>query len=274
MAWMAQYLRDCTGVPTVLTDHEAGIPAAGAEGPGAGRDRRNWPRWVARTYALADRIQALNAEDAVTLTAALGRSVAVRPAAVPWPTTPAEPARAPARLLFLGDYRHPPNPHAARFVARDVFPRVRTGHPEAELWLAGPHAEEAGIARLAADAGVRVLGRVDDLGALLRDVRALIAPVFQGGGSRIKVLTALAHGLPVAANSLGLRGIDASAPAVAAAEDADGLARACVTWLSDPASAGAAGTAARAWAREHASPEAAARIQLAVVADLLLNGRR
>ncbi len=273
MGWMAQYLPAVAPAPTILTDHEAGVPAAGPTGAARPRDRRLWERHLRVAYARADRVQALTREDADALSQRLGRPVGVRPPAVPWPERAVEPGEAPPRLVFLGDYRHPPNPGAARFVAREVWPLVRREVPDAELWLAGAHAGEAGVDALGAIDGVRVVGHAPDLRALLGAARALLAPVFEGGGSRIKVLTALAHGLPVIANDLGLRGVDAGAPAVARAGDPAGLAAACVTWLRDPVRAAEAGAAARAWAEQNASPDAAATAQLDAVRELLAHPR-
>jgi hypothetical protein len=274
MDLMAQYLPVLRGLPTVLTDHEAGDPVPAAVGPaglGLGRDRRLWDTYLEHSHRGATALQALNEVDAARLAGRLGRPVGVRPPLCPLPDAAVRVEDSPPRLLFLGDYRHGPNPEAARYVAREILPRVRRDLGAAELWLAGPHATPE-VQALAALPGVRVLGFVPDLAGLIGSARLLIAPVFSGGGSRIKVLTALAHGLPVVANELALRGVDAPPGAARRAGDAEGLAAATLDWLRDPAAAAEAGRAARRWAESAISPAAVAARQLDAI-EALLRGR-
>jgi len=270
MAQMAQYLPALAGVPTVLTDHEAGCPANTRTGLGQfgdARDRRLWRQHVLLHYPRADAVQAVTAEDATTLSALLLRAVRVRPVACDAPATPADVAKAPPRALFLGDYRHQPNPEAAARLARAVLPRIRAVLPMAELWLAGAHSER--VADLGMLPGVRVVGYVADLAHLFAQVRMALVPVWSGGGFRMKALTALAHGTPLVTNELGGRGVAAPAAAVARSETDEGLATAAIRWLGDAAAAGAAGRAAHAYAQATLSPRAIAVDQLALARELV-----
>jgi glycosyltransferase involved in cell wall biosynthesis len=198
----------------------------------------------------------------------LDRPVEVRPPNVPIPRRAADPGSAPPRALFLGDYSHHPNPEAAAFLARRVWPLVLAREPRAELWLAGPRAE-ADVKALANLPGVRVLGYAEDLEALLRQVRLMLVPLFSGGGSRIKVLTALAHGLPVVSNELGLRGVDAPRDAVQQHETAETIAAATLRLLGEPGCARQLGAAARRWIQDALDPERLALRQLERVRCLL-----
>lgn len=274
-AVMAQYLPFLANQATVLTDHECGEPLPAEIGPwglGKARDRRLWARYVRSSYPRASAIQALNAEDAARLGAILGRPVSVRPLAVPLPATPAAPAAAPPRALFLGDYTHHPNPEAAIRLAREVWPLVTRRVPEAQLWLAGPRAD-ATVRALDDRPNVRVVGYVENLTALMAEVRLMLAPLFSGGGSRIKVLTALAHGLPVVSNRLGLRGVDAPAETTRRGESAVELADAAVEFLRSAETAGHAGEAARRWAIEHLDPARVAQWQIERIEELTAHRR-
>jgi glycosyltransferase involved in cell wall biosynthesis len=190
--------------------------------------------------------------------------VGVRPATVRIPESAVDPDRAPRRAVFLGDYSHRPNPEAAAFLAREVWPLVRERAPDAELWLAGARAapDVEALGRLP---GVVFRGFVPDLGALLGSVRLVLSPVLSGAGSRIKVLTALAHGLPVVANRLGLRGLPDGVPGIRRAESAGDLASA-ITSVFD--TAGELGRAARAWAEQSLDPRSVAGWQVDAVRDL------
>lgn len=275
MAQMAQYLPFLHPVPTVLTDHEAGCPANVRTGLGTfgdARDRRLWSRYVARWFPRASLLQALTNEDAAELGALLGRPVLVRPPVVSLPDHPTNVAAAPPRALFLGDFRHGPNPDAAHRLVREVLPVLRRSVPDAELWLAGPN--EGCLHDLARTPGVRVLGFVPDLPGLFRQVRLLLAPLWSGRGFRVKAATALAHGVPVVTNALGARGLPAPPPAVQKAEEPAGLAELAACLLRSPAQAQQAGDAAFTWARERLAPEAVAATQLARLRELLQGGTR
>jgi glycosyltransferase involved in cell wall biosynthesis len=183
------------------------------------------------------------------------------------PAIAVKPDRAPPRLLFLGDYRHHPNPEAVRHLASSVLPEVRRTLPAAELLVAGPNQDR--LADLAAVPGVRLVGFARDLPELLGSVRCLLAPVYSGGGLRTKVLTALAHGLPVVTNALGARGPQVPAPARIVVEDDAGLAAAALRFLREPDLARQAGELAHDWARDRLGPDAVAREQLEAINRLL-----
>jgi glycosyltransferase involved in cell wall biosynthesis len=132
--------------------------------------------------------------------------------------------------------------------------------PGARLLLAGPNPTAAVQALAASD--IAVTGFAEDLPQLLSSSRLLLAPQVAGSGVRIKVLTALAHGLPVVANRLGLQGITTTAPAVSCAESPEELAAHCLRLLQHPDQAATAGRAARELAETHLSPGHVARLQV------------
>ena len=244
---MAQYLPILRGVKTVFTDHENGQSLPKSFGPGdlaRERDRRLWRRYVQHFYPMANLCQALNQDDAQHLSQLTGSPVAVRPALVNIPDEPVLPAKTGPILFFFGNYTHHPNPEAACHLAREVLPRVRAQLPETKLWLAGPKAPPE-VEALSKLGGVRVLGYVENLHALMREVRCLVAPVYSGSGTRIKVAMAMAHGLPVVSNQLGLQGLSPPREAIATGESADQLAAACLHFLTNPQAAAEAGTVAR-----------------------------
>jgi glycosyltransferase involved in cell wall biosynthesis len=263
-AVMAQYLPYFGDLPVILTDHESGgpIPAdIGAGQWGRRREARLWRRYLHHYYPRAQVLQALTEHDALQLGQALGRPVLVRPPAVPMPEAATEPGLAPPRILFFGDYRHHPNPEAAHTLAHRVLPLVREQLPEAELWLAGPNAP-TDLEELGNLPGVSVLGYVDNLTGLMAQTRLLLAPLYSGAGTRIKVLTALAHGLPVVSNALGLRGVGAPFPAVRKRERVLDLVAAALELLRSPQLAAEAGAAAHQWAEANLSAEAVGQLQL------------
>src|SRR6185503_13791442 len=113
----------------------------------------------------------------------------------------------PVDLLFVGNLPHPPNVDAARYLVDEVGPRP--AHP-AGLRVVGRGIPDD-IVRLAAGAGVEVVGVVPDVRPHLAAARVVVAPVRFGTGMRGKVLEALAMGRPVVTTRLGAEGLDARA---------------------------------------------------------------
>lgn len=120
-----------------------------------------------------------------------------------WP--PCESAMNQNRVLFVGNYAHPPNVEGVQWFVREVWPLVRRNRPEARLTLAGRAPPQA-IRDLAAD-DIFVLGTLTDLRPIYARSSMVIAPIFWGSGVRVKLLEALACALPVVATPLAAEGI-------------------------------------------------------------------
>lgn len=137
-------------------------------------------------------------------------------------------------FTMVGLMTYPPNVDAAVHFARDVLPLVRREAPEAQLKLVG-HAD-GNVESLADLPGVVVRGRVPDVRVELEQTDVAVAPVRFGGGTRIKVLEAFAHRLPVVATTTGAEGIDAADGIhLLIADDARSQAEACLRVIRDPA---------------------------------------
>lgn len=124
------------------------------------------------------------------------------------------PARPPARpgptpeptLLLVGNLTYEPNVEAARTLARTIAPSVarRLGR-RVRVTLVGPH---DGRVEPLAGADVEVTGFVADLGAAYAAADVVVVPLEGGGGTRIKLLEAFAHGVPVVASPAAAAGLD------------------------------------------------------------------
>src|SRR6185369_15225518 len=86
---------------------------------------------------------------------------------------------------------------------------------------------------------------VDDAPAFMRGMSVMIAPLFAGGGMRIKVLEAMALAKPIVATTLGAGGIEHDG-SVVIADDVESFAGAVVRLLRDRAAAARLGAHARA----------------------------
>ena len=111
-------------------------------------------------------------------------------------------------VLYLGTMSWAPNAAAARFLAQQVMPLVRTTIPRARLQVVGKNPPDD-LRSLHGRDGVEILGGVPDVGPYLRNAALLAVPLESGGGTRLKILEAFAAGLPVLSTPVGAEGIQA-----------------------------------------------------------------
>jgi glycosyltransferase involved in cell wall biosynthesis len=116
---------------------------------------------------------------------------------------------APGRLLFLGAMGRKLNVDAALYFYRKVFPVVRERFPDAQFWIVGGNPPEALRELCALDPSVRVTGFVEDIGECYASASVFVAPILIGGGIIVKVLDAMAAGVPVVTTTFGNEGIRA-----------------------------------------------------------------
>ncbi|MET0389855.1 MAG: glycosyltransferase [Polyangiales bacterium] len=159
--------------------------------------------------------------------------------AVPTPVGAALPALAAQRgkqVLFVGLMDHPPNVRAAQLLATEVMPRVWRRCPEATLVLCGANPSRA--VRALAGKQVLVTGRVPSVGPYYAAASAFASCLQGGAGSSLKVLEALAAGVPLVSTAAGVRGFALSPQRhYLPGETPDELATAILRCLSTPAAA-------------------------------------
>jgi glycosyltransferase involved in cell wall biosynthesis len=156
---------------------------------------------------------------------------------------PVKPTAA-GRLLFVGDFTYEPNAEALRFLAEAVLPAVWERVPGARLTAVGRGSDRLGL-RL--DPRIDAPGFVDDVDAAYRAADVVLVPLLRGGGSPLKFVEGLAHGLPVVATAHAARLLEDGVPGrdFLAAEDATEFAGAIEALLADPARAAAIGSSGR-----------------------------
>jgi len=147
---------------------------------------------------------------------------------------PLGPTHQDPALLFIGNMSYRPCVDAAVYLVRDILPLVRRRHPDTEVWLvgAGPTAEVQALA----DPGVHVTGRVEDVVPYYARCAAAVVPLRAGGGTRLKILEAMALGRPVVSTTIGCEGLEVEpGEHLLVADDPQHLAEAIVGLLDDPA---------------------------------------
>jgi GT2 family glycosyltransferase/glycosyltransferase involved in cell wall biosynthesis len=139
----------------------------------------------------------------------------------------------PDSILFVGYFRHPPNVEAVLYLTNEILPRVRLTRPNARLTIVGAHPPPAVLA-LAKLPGITVTGFVEEVTDYYRTHAVLAAPILSGAGVRVKVLEAMAAGVPVVTSKLGAEGIQVvSGRELLIADDSAAFANALVDLLTD-----------------------------------------
>jgi sugar transferase (PEP-CTERM/EpsH1 system associated) len=110
------------------------------------------------------------------------------------------------RIVFVGSMDYHANIDGAVNFAREVWPRVRERRPELLFTIVGrdPAPEVRELARIP---GIEVTGTVADVRPFYREAIAAVVPLNVGGGSRLKILEAMAAGVPVVSTTLGAEGL-------------------------------------------------------------------
>lgn len=155
-----------------------------------------------------------------------------------------------ARLLFVAGFGHSPNVDAAHWLVDEILPRVRANLPGIGLDLVGSH-PSAAVRALASRPGVDVHGDAsgEALAAFYRGAALAVVPLRAGAGVKLKVLEAMARGVPVVTTPVGVQGLPGVEACVRVGGDADALAGAIAGLAADPAAAAGLAADARAWVR-------------------------
>jgi glycosyltransferase involved in cell wall biosynthesis len=109
-------------------------------------------------------------------------------------------------VLFFGQLGYYPNTDALGFFLNESWPLLRRTHPSARLVIVGPSVPPE-IQRWAGD-DITITGAVPDVRPHLERAEVIIVPLRIGGGTRLKILEALAMERPVVSTALGAEGLD------------------------------------------------------------------
>jgi glycosyltransferase involved in cell wall biosynthesis len=231
-------------VPLVLDEHNVESDlfrrAAGATGllsAAARLEAGRAERFERAALAHANAVVAISEEDAVRLRELGGSPVFVVPPSIGERVPERAPPRSGPVVVFLASLSWPPNAEAARFLAREVLPRLRRIVPGAQLRIGG-RGLASGLAAELAAAGAEVCGHVSDAVSFLRSGSVAAVAVLSGSGISIKTLDALAAGVPLVTTSVGARGLPLRDGVDAlVADGADAFAAALARVLHDDAMA-------------------------------------
>jgi glycosyltransferase involved in cell wall biosynthesis len=138
----------------------------------------------------------------------LGRdNVRVLPNCVDLPVEPPlEEFEDPYRLLFIGKMNYDPNTDAALYFCKSILPHIRKVEPRAHVYIVGREPPKE-IQALHTGSDVFVTGAVPDTVPYFTAAGMVIVPIRFGGGTRVKILEAFAHGKAVVSTTIGCEGL-------------------------------------------------------------------
>jgi glycosyltransferase involved in cell wall biosynthesis len=109
-------------------------------------------------------------------------------------------------IVFVGSMDYHANIDAVARFARGTWPEIARKHPDLQFVIVGR--DPAPAIRALASTRIRVTGTVEDVRPFYDAAIAAVAPMHSGRGTRLKILEAMAAGVPVVSTRLGAEGID------------------------------------------------------------------
>jgi glycosyltransferase involved in cell wall biosynthesis len=240
--------------PFVLTEHNVESALSGAtysKLPGwlkilARYDHWRYQRWERKTLSRARCVMAVTDNDAKALAEISGKPARVVINGVDCAQfAHVTPDPAAQRVLFIGNYEYAPNVDAVEWALSEIFPRVWQALPEVRFAVCGFAMPER-WRNTYTDPRIEWRGYIDSLTAVQNESSLFVAPLRDGGGSKLKVLEALAASLPVITTAQGVSGLAISAGThYLAGETSEALAQQIIYGIQNPARCRAIGLAAR-----------------------------
>jgi glycosyltransferase involved in cell wall biosynthesis len=137
----------------------------------------------------------------------------------------------PNCLIFTGSFRYSANYDAMVWFLQEIYPRIQNQVPDVHLTITGDHANLS----LPHAKDVKLTGFVDDVRPLIASASISLAPIRVGGGTRLKILEAMALRTPVVSTTKGAEGLDVqSGKNILLADTPDNLSEMVILLLKDP----------------------------------------
>jgi len=146
----------------------------------------------------------------------------------------AQPPEGTTEIIFIATMGYMPNADAMRFFCREIFPLVRAQRPDCRLNIVGSGGSRH-LSDLAQTGIVELTDRIEDPIPYYERSSIAVVPLRSGGGSRLKILEAMALGRPVVSTRLGREGLDLEdGTEVITADDPNVFANEILALLKDP----------------------------------------
>lgn len=112
----------------------------------------------------------------------------------------------PPTILYVGNFKWLQNREAVQVLIKEIWPKIKKELPKVNLWIVGRSIDNL---RELEGSGVKFDETIEDIRYAYKNADLVLAPIKGPGGTRLKVLEAMASGCPVITTSVGIEGIEA-----------------------------------------------------------------
>lgn len=134
-------------------------------------------------------------------------------------------------ILYLGNFTWLQNREAVEILHSKIWPRIKLEIPTAKLWIIGRSAKNFFTKLESRDVEV---SEISDVRKAYQQAWVLVAPIYSGGGTRLKNFETFASGIPVVTTSIGIGGTDAKdGEEVIIRDDPEEISKAVIQILKD-----------------------------------------
>ncbi|MCH8567119.1 MAG: glycosyltransferase family 4 protein [Balneolales bacterium] len=112
----------------------------------------------------------------------------------------------PHSLVFVGMMKYVPNCDGILYFLDEIFPKILAVYPDATITICGKNPPRAIVNRTCHN--IIVTGFVGDTRPYIHEASVYVVPLRMGGGTRLKIMEALASKIPLVTTSIGCEGID------------------------------------------------------------------
>jgi polysaccharide biosynthesis protein PslH len=113
----------------------------------------------------------------------------------------------PKSLVFVGSLDYAPCDHGVRWFIREILPILRSQTPDLNFSVVGRNPSKRLQQLASKDPKIFLTGLVPDIRPFLIDADAAVVPLLSGSGTRLKILEAMAMGIPVVSTVIGAQGL-------------------------------------------------------------------
>lgn len=241
---LARFMENAKGVPSVLTHHNIesqlmGRRAAVERWPASAYLSMQTRKLIAYEASMSPRFDVnvmMSDPDAQALRGiAPGVETAVVPNGVDVDYfVPGDEPQEPA-MIYTGGMNMFANRDAVMHFVEHIWPSVKAARPDARFDIVGQDPPPELVERARGDPGLRIHGYLDDVRPLVRKAMVYVVPIRVGGGTRLKVLDALAQGKAIVSTSVGCEGIEViHDDNILIEDDPQAFARLVASLLNDP----------------------------------------
>jgi glycosyltransferase involved in cell wall biosynthesis len=175
-------------------------------------------------------------------------------------------------ILYNGALTYGANLDAVRYYAASIHPILSQRIPGVRLRVTGRY-DGVDLSGIKGCAGIELTGYVEDIRTELSSASVCLVPLREGGGTRLKILEAMAAGVPVVATSVGAEGIDVvDHEHILIADAPEDIAQAVATVLCDSVIAATLSCNARRLVETKYDWSAVGRSFVGVVESMPLDG--